>query len=526
METLSIDLFQPGMSPLHRAGLGGLAATLRSIERDRPVDQHPPGQWSLNHRRVELTWDSPQGAKPFFKRLYELSFQIKNGLINLPGSHGKIPPEVLAELQQGMSMTILQFGPNRKSSGNSVASYEIDEQTISIQHQVLTGYTHQSEWEKLVNSKGVLKPSVSISGTIAPGFVQRHVAFPSTTIEQPPGLAIALHFALVGTLSLPIDRKSAVLLIPDVEDLERFVKYRKHWIPGSAQDCRITSPADAALQAQSRLHKAPQTDAALQAQIQLHQGEKAQQLRVERCFSVLFTSQAWNEKQKTRAAVLEIDPDQESLDRFEIAVRQFQPRIAIAKPTKKGEAPTPFWADSVVRPLIAENLARRQPWYQDFRRLVVSSDGSDDAQKVRLLSFEKKGLQAMIQDQWEDQGEEAVVRSVHEAMYRKFGMIKQETTGNPTAFSNRVERQMQRWRLAFAGAKTPDDFRSALADLWSRSGSNLVLKSSWRSVLPMICSESRWKLTRDLALLALASYERPPGMSSDDGVDSKNTSQQ
>lgn len=69
---------------------------------------------------------------------------------------------------------------------------------------------------------------------------------------------------------------------------------------------------------------------------------------------------------------------------------------------------------------------------------------------------------------------------------------------------------MQRWRLAFAGAKTADDVRDALADLWSRSAPNAVLRrdESWRDLLPILCDERRWRLNRDLALLALASYGR------------------
>jgi len=500
------------MGPLHRAGLGGLAATLRWIEQELPADQRPPGAWSIDDRRVELSWKGANGAKPFLEQLYKLAFRIKDGLIELPGLYGNGPHnlEVQAELQQGMSMTILQFGPNRKASGFAVKSYPVDEQVLTIQHQNLTGYTHQSEWQKLVTSKGTLRTQVAISGTIAPGFVQRHVVFPATTIEQSPGLAIALHFALVGTISLAIDRKSAVLLVPDVSNLDTFVTRQKHLIPRDAKGCRISSPADAALQ----------------AQIRVHQVEKSQRLKVDRCLAVLFTSKSWNEKQKTRAAVLDVDPDINALDKFDIAMRELQPRIALAKPAKKGESPVPFWAESVVRPLVAENLARRQPWYQDFRRLVVSSDGSDDSQKVRQLGFEKKGLQAMIQAPWEDQGEEAVVRAVHEAMYRRFGMISQETNGNRTTFINRAERQMQRWRLAFAGAKTPDDFRNALTDLWSRSGYNPVLKSSWRSILPFLCDESRWKLTRDLALLALASYEGRQGMETEKTIDSQGVTAQ
>ena len=66
---------------------------------------------------------------------------------------------------------------------------------------------------------------------------------------------------------------------------------------------------------------------------------------------------------------------------------------------------------------------------------------------------------------------------------------------------------MQRWRLAFANAKGADDVRGGLADLWSRAGQVPLLMESWRALLPILCDEDRWKLNRDLALLALASYK-------------------
>ena len=88
--------------------------------------------------------------------------------------------------------------------------------------------------------------------TIAPGFVQRHVAYPSTALEQPPGHAMALHFALIGTLSLAIGRTGkGVLIVPDVVDLRDFIRRRPLLNPREARDCQIASPADAALQATS-----------------------------------------------------------------------------------------------------------------------------------------------------------------------------------------------------------------------------------------------------------------------------------
>ena len=82
------------------------------------------------------------------------------------------------------------------------------------------------------------------------------------------------------------------------------------------------------------------------------------------------------------------------------------------------EAPTRY---AKVVNLIAENLARHQPWYKDFRRLIVSADGTTDEDRVRLLSYETKGLQAMIKKTpWQDQGEQVFVESVHEAMRGRF----------------------------------------------------------------------------------------------------------
>jgi len=495
METLSIDLFEPGMGPLHRAGLGGLAATLRWIDDRVTADRRPTGRWSFNDRRVELAWDAPKGTA-FFRRLYELSFQLQDGLIHLPGSYPvESPPQpwIKAELQQGLSMTILQFGPNRKATGFDVKRYDDGNgHSLQIQHQHLVGYTHQRAWEDLVTSNGALKARVPISGTIAPGFVQRHVAYDgATTIEQPPGPAIALHFALVGTLSLMIDRKTGVMIVPDVEDLIRFVRRRGLLTPREAKDCRVSSPADAALQAQLRLVKE----------------EAGSTLRIDRCLAVLFATKSWNKKQKARATVLDVEPSPADLERFEVAMQSLAPRIALARPKEPGLPPEPFWVDSVVRPLVAENLAAGRPWFHDFRRLIVSPDGSDDEQKVRLLGYEREGLRAMIDLPWSDQGEEALVEAVHKAMEMQFAKIGEDAKGDPITFGNRCQRQMERWRLSFAGAKTPDEVRRALTDLWSRVGQVPLLRDTWRNILPLLCEDRRWQLNRDLALLALASYK-------------------
>ena len=118
---------------------------------------------------------------------------------------------------------------------------------------------------------------------------------------------------------------------------------------------------------------------------------------------------------------------------------------------------------------------------------------------------------------WEDQGESAVVKAVHEALRMRFGRIYSENDTNTAACENRWDKEREKWRLAFSGSKVADQFRNSLCDLFSRAGTNGVLQEYWAEILPML-DEKRWRLTRDLSLLALASYKGKSG-------DAKNTPQ-
>ena len=102
-------------------------------------------------------------------------------------------------------------------------------------------------------------------------------------------------------------------------------------------------------------------------------------------------------------------------------------------------------------------------------------------------------------------GESAVVRAIHTAIRQRYAQIAEENKKNPVAMRNRWKGEYDKWRLAFAGSKTPDQFRTSLCDLMSRAGSNKVLQAEWESVIPMLRNET-WQQTRDLALLGLASY--------------------
>ena len=510
MESLKCDLFAPGMTPLHRAGLGGLVSTLRWIEKSLPDEERPPGQWTIDERSVTLSW-AEEGAKPFFDRLFNFAFQIQAGLIYLPGQYGELPPplEVRAALHEGLLLSFYDHGPTSRGSETAIEStYEVDDKPVSYRYLPLSWYKHQNTQGRGKGKDGSalmvdsLTEQIGLTSALFPGVIQRHAAHSASQVTQSAELALPLLFAPVGTMALKAGGKKvndrgtrrfkpgAALLIPDLNTLSEVEYFLPTIIPRNARDCQIASVADAALQAELRLRGRnlldPETLSAL------------------RCVCCCPTD--WNSRLQPPSAVTEvsIDTTDTALDQFEIAMAALAPPSP--RQTKKGEY---FWPKSHLRPFIAENLASGRPWYAGFTRLMTAKDETMKKPKpIRdSLKFERGGLHTMTQEiPWDHPGEEVIVRAVHEAMRCRYGRIAAENAQNQGTMKNRMTREYERQRLAFVGAKTADALRHALADLWSRAGSNSVLRESWSHILPLL-SNAKWQLTRDLALIALASYQ-------------------
>ena len=529
---LTMSLFAPGMSILHRAGLGGLACTLKYIERAAKKgrladDQLPRGPWSdgkppwtINSQQITLDFWEPENAEDYLRRLFDSAFRVEDGLIFLPGQYAStVPPlPVRVYLQQGITLSFLQHGRVRSlAKTETVLQYQpegADGKTIELHYKRCSRYKHQDGWKDLVDNKGCLKLGpIEVVGPLSPGSVVRHNAFAGQTkIEERPSHILPLYFALVGCLTLAINRGSGVLIVPDVHDLLEFIEMRPWITPTTDRQCRIASATDAALQALLRV-KLKQT---------VHDNE------LPACYAATFRPTPWASQQKSRVRTLLVPPGQDlELEQFETALVALPPRIAgrtVSETQGRGKQKTTterqewFWVDSIVRPLVADNLARGQPWYRGFVDLMTKLDPVNKKPLRKKLLFEKEGLHAMIEKiPWKDEGESTVVRAVHEALRRRYGQIANENKGNPVAMKNRWTGEYDRWRLAFAGAKTSDQFRRSLCDLFSRAGVNSVLQHEWKGLLPMF-AESHWQLTRDLALLGLASYTGSGARETEDGT--------
>lgn len=541
---LTMNLFAPGMSALHRAGLGGLACTLKAMERQfkngllllskdklpAPFNGDTP-PWEIDEQSITLKFGKPEKAGEYLKKLFGFAFGIrKDGLISLPGQYDSEPSAaVLADLQAGFTLTFLQHGRVRAlAKVPTTATYDPEGAGVPgvvVQYKACSYFKHQKGWEEFIDKNGCLIGGpIKVDGPISPGTVVRHVAFTGDTgAEDPPERMLPLYFALVGCLSLPVNRGVAALLVPDVTDLTEFVYDRPEMTPTTATECQIANAADAAFRAQVRIRRSPRRTAEVQSRARKLIGPT-----LPGCYAMTFTPTPWASQQKSRVATIHVPPsDDRILDRYERAAQHLPIRIVvrtIKESTGKGkqkvatERQESFRADSIVRPLIAENLALGKKWYAGFIKLMTKINPATDKPYRDQLQFERKGLHDMIADDkvWDEAGERIVVQAVHEAMRGRYRQIKVENENRPAAMTNRFRGEYDKWRLAFAGAKTPDQFRKALCDLFSRAGRNAVLQKQWQEVLPML-RVANWQHARDLALLALCSYQ---GRKEEDTTDS------
>ncbi len=512
---LELCLFAPGMDPLLRAGIGGLATVLLKMEGEQPSgalpgypwpNDSPP--WEIETDRITLKFGEPENAAEYLKRVFESAFQIKQdeNAIDLPSTYDEKQTELVrARLQRGLMLTFLQHGQSRKGAKkDEERTATIDDKQFSYSIRPLTSYKHQTGYKDLVVAKtGCLNSkSVELPGTLFPGAAVRHNKFNShTKHEGTPVELLAAYFALIGTLSLPINRGSAVLLIPEVTDLVSFAENRECFTPKSYDDCLIGGVGDAVLGVYARLRSHP----------------LKRELEVPSISAYLFRPTVWATQQKSRVATSRIEPLSPEAKRiFDFARQFFKPQLKVQNikaSEGKGKTKTivdvgkPFFSYSIVKPLIADNLAHGNPWFENFSDLFTRNDPATGKPLRNRLFFEKKGLSKMVKsDVWTDDGQKALVVGVQFALSCQFGKISGEFSGNPSGMKNKFQREFEKWRIQFVSSKTADQFRFSVCDLMSRARGNKEIQENWQKVLPLL-SESDWKHGRDLALLALASYQ-------------------
>jgi CRISPR-associated protein Cas8a1/Csx13 len=522
---LEIALATPGLTPMLRAGVGGLAASLRTIRREQAPRASWPSRVELKGGgavvepyRVVLEWGAA-GPESVLDDLLTKSFRIqKPGLVYVAAMFDQAPhPVTLAVAQHALKRTFLQHNKHTtaaKKDAEQTVSGMVDDAPFTFTFVSYSGFVHQRAAKEIV--KALRAGHVHFAGWAYPGSAQHHIRFPETKWFHSPQSALAGTFAIAGTVQLLISGTSgAAIVIPAPNDLVAFAQSRPRLTPASARDFYVASAGDAALAVELALRADSLAAAPGCGEVHV----------------VTMGMVPWNKKQKCRVATLTVgDVAPNTLDTYDDIARELPARIiAKAGPDSDGdddEAAQTFVVASALRGFVADNLARGNRWYAGFGVAKVGLKPPRYLHYLRkkdnrgaLLPPEGKALMAMLSHLAES--ETCLVRSVHTALRQRFGAIAQDTQGNPVVMKNRFSGESDHWRLKFSGAKTADQTRAALADLWSKAGSNAELQKSWPAVLDLLRNSS-WQLVRDLALVALASYASREGRpESADSTDSE-----
>ena len=100
--------------------------------------------------------------------------------------------------------------------------------------------------------------------------------------------------------------------------------------------------------------------------------------------------------------------------------------------------------------------------------------------------------------------EEKFVLACHTAWRIRMRQLYERAEREGADANSLIAREFERLRVGFSRCKNAAALREAVTDFWARSGRSLPeLKDAWRDIIALF---DDWRLTKDLALLALASY--------------------
>jgi CRISPR-associated protein Cas8a1/Csx13 len=489
--TLHLELSAPGMTPMHSAGLGGLATSLLALERGGARVEGL--EWDVGRRHIDLTFaDSDAHA---LVRLVEASMTCADGLIvfrcfdDLP----EYTLEAKLVMNECLLGTLLQHNKMLKPDGARKAerTIEIDGRQILFRVKKLTNFVHRFAAKDLVTEGGSLATGgMEIKGWAIPGAVKRHEKAPHTAMTEHAERFLPLLFAPIG--SVPFRLSAAIrrakldyaLVVPDVDDLRDFAKVRRALV-GGALSMRASSAGDAALTFYARLHALG----------------LLRKLRVRQCTVLGLGTVVWASQQKTRTQILTLEPPSDVLlERIDL-VHQFLPaRIRAQSEGSGGFVDVPAW-----RQLAAENLAASRPLWSGLGDALHDKD-----LRKKLLSYEqalvKELVKAMMKkDLLGTERQQRFVEACHEAIRRRYAMVHDRISREGLDSRAVFDREREQMRTSLGRCKNVATFRAAVVDLWARGGRNAPLQVHWRTMLEFF-GEETWQLGRDLALLALASY--------------------
>jgi CRISPR-associated protein Cas8a1/Csx13 len=457
MVKIHLDIRDPSMTFLHRAGVAGLFVQLKYLQQ---LNLQPPHglNWSLTAQAIELDWTGKD--LDALQWIFSQSFQIDpDGLIYFPAVEHSLNFKQRLAIHRNLQNSFLQHNKFFKSAGKVVR----EEGDQEIKYRACASYVHQRATDFLCDEQGnLLSQPIKITGWVYPGATVKHYALRDITqLAEIPQHFIALLFAPLTCAHVSISQQKVQngIVVPEVIDLEKCARQSSHyWANGWA-------------------------DAALKFLTQLRQINKQ---GTHRCLVIPFGEVAWAEQQQTRLAAETIEIETQHLELYQTFCAELR-------------------QDDPFSQFIAENLIRGKPWWWDFADVFVHKKA------YLTIKFRQNQLDSMVKKtEWDTEAQELFVQACHQGLRITFGKIGGKTKeGDYPQF----ERKVIQLRSNLERCHSAAAFRDFITSFWGNAGNIKVLQESWQKLLPLTTGQSDWKMAKSLFFLALASYkgeEKPP----------------
>ncbi len=503
MEEMTIKLNAPGMTSLHKAGLAGLYMTLRAFEEKGETIKGL--NWELEPTQVKLIWldDKPKSA---FEELVAKSFWLDDGFIRLAGLEiNEAPtPDRKHQLNYALQNSFLQFGPENPTGKPRPLFYEVDDRLCGTKDfKPILKIRHEKAPQDFVELDGHFKHQVMTKSWMYPGGITRHSYAKhdkATTIFEPLQSAVALLFAPVGVIYYLIRSRTkgrkarAAMLVPDVKDLAAYILVKQAIASRGVLDLTASSASDAVLRLLITIK-------AKDASNQFAEIAKDSFL----CRVSTFGIVNWNEKQKTRTYTQTVFSGRlEGLENYYLADTIFKNRWQVSKQDKsrKGQQESYFVLNPTAREFIADNIAQGRTWYYDLATFLSNKEAR------KGLSYERKELNNMVEKaSFKNDNERLFISVCHESWRKRMGKLSDQARTGGGYRRERIQKEFERLRTSLLRSRNAHSLRQTIVDLWARAGMNEDLQGEGLHKLLPLFDEQHWRKTRDLALLALISYQ-------------------
>ena len=494
---LSLNLNASDTTSIHRGGMLGLWMSLEKLGQKYPKPSQRPGNltWDLTSTVITLDWKEEDFT--VIDWLLKQCFQIdEKGLIQFIGLE---PSNLINQIHdhQAIHDTFLRHNRFYRKETVCTETLSVEAGNIKLRYRGLSWYVHQTFAETLCDEEGHLVDGyIPIVSWLYPGATVRHAKLEAhTKIEEKIEYAFILlflpivcqYFTLISNITKKYKQQAAkyAVVIPDVYNFETAADICWNWRDRQYEDCFVINLAEAALKYYSS--SSVQIASPHNCQVFLYEklNKRSHQRIIWENEDFVVVPQALEDYQFASENLI--------TNKIFVNGKNFVIKV------------------NSIRSIIANNLARNLLWWSDLWEALYQTEPLESEDLDKQLVFNRRGLLAMLEQDTKLQIYQDFIHAFHEALRRTYAKTydKKRTKAEN---NQRINKKYQAIRSELSQCYDQESLEDFLADFLSRAGLNSSLCDCLEKVLPLIIDESGWRRTRNLSLIALASY-KPRGFS-------------